>query len=309
MEGKGKEQKRGLVYITAVYLIWGLLPAYWKLMQKIDPLTILAHRALWSFVFLLVLLAIIYRPKRILEPLKDRKNLILYLLASLSLAVQWVAYLLAIVTNHLVELSMGYYIYPIVVVFLGMVFLKERLTIHQRIALGLAFFGVAVKMIQYRSVPVLALTLAFSFSVYSIIKKKIKINSLYSIFYEIMFMLPIALGYVVYTESVGSGYFAILDMRSALLLIGGGIATASTLLLFAAGARRIPIFTVGFLQYISPTIVLALGIFVYKEDFGPGQLIVFGFIWLALIIYSVPGVLGLIRSTASNKDSTPRQPD
>lgn len=294
MENEGRERRLGLAYITLVYLAWGLLPAYWKLMRQIDPLAILAHRALWSFVFLLALLAIVYRPKRILEPLKDRKTLLLHLLASLSLAIQWVAYLLAITTDHLVDLSMGYYIYPIVVVFLGMVFLKERMTSLQKIALALAAVGVSAKVIQYRSVPVLALTLAFSFAVYSIVKKKIKVNSLYSIFYEILFMLPLALGYAIHAEISGPGYFSAGDSGSSLLLMGGGVATASTLLLFAAGARRIPIFTVGFLQYISPTIVLLLGIFAYGEEFGPGQLIVFGFVWLAVIISSVPAVLGLI---------------
>ncbi len=295
MESEGEERKLGLTYITLVYLAWGLLPAYWKLMKRIDPLTILAHRALWSFVFLLALLAAIYKPKRIFAPLKDRKTLLLHLLASLSLAVQWVAYLLAITTDHLVDLSMGYYIYPIVVVFLGMVFLKERMTSLQKIALGLALVGVSVKIAQHRSVPVLALTLAFSFAVYSIIKKKIKVNSLNSIFYEIMFMVPFALGYAIQAEISGPGYFSAGDVRSSLLLVGGGIATASTLLLFAAGARRIPIFTVGFLQYISPTMVLLLGIFAYGEEFGPGQLVVFGFIWLAVIISSAPGALGLMR--------------
>jgi chloramphenicol-sensitive protein RarD len=295
MEDQGKEHRRGLAYITLVYLIWGALPAYWKLMLRISPITILSHRALWSFVFLLALLAIIYKPKHLLEPLKDRRNIILHILSSVSLVIQWVAYLLAITTSHLVELSMGYYMYPIIVVFLGMVFLKERMTAFQKVALGLASIGVLVKIVQYRSVPVLALVLALSFSIYSIIRKKIRINSLYSIFYESLFMMPIALGYVIRTEASGSGYFSVLDTRSAMLLIGGGIATASTLLLFAAGARRIPIFTVGFLQYISPTMVLLLGVFVYKEEFGPTQWIVFAFIWLALIIYSAPNVLGLIR--------------
>jgi len=284
-----------LAYIIAVYVAWGLLPAYWKLMQGIDPVTILAHRALWAFVLLAILLAVFYKPENIFEPLKNRKTLVLYLLASVSLVVQWVAYLLAIITNHLLELSMGYYLYPIVVVFLGMVFLKERMNVYQLIALGLALIGVVIKIIQYRSIPALALALAFSFSIYSIIKKKIKINSVNSIFYEILFMMPFALGYILVREIGGSGYFIKPNPGSALLLAGGGVATAATLLLFASGARRIPIFTVGFLQYISPTMVLLLGVFVYGEEFSRGQLIIFGFIWLGLVVYSVPGILALVK--------------
>jgi chloramphenicol-sensitive protein RarD len=295
MEGQDRERTRGLAYIIAVYLAWGVLPAYWKLMQGIDPVTILAHRALWSLVLLVIVLVVMYKPRHLLEPLKDKSTLGMLLLASASLLAQWMAYLMAIVTNHLVELSMGYYLYPIVVVFLGMVFLKERMSVFQLIALGLAVLGVAIKIIQYRSMPVLALVLAFSFSIYSIIKKKIKMNSVHSIFYEILFMAPLSLGYVIFTESGGSGYFFKLEPAPVLLLIGGGLATAATLLLFASGAKRIPIFTVGFLQYISPTMVLFLGIFVYGEKFDTGQLVVFSFIWLGLIVYSVPGILGLAK--------------
>jgi chloramphenicol-sensitive protein RarD len=295
MQGQDGERTRGLVYIISVYVAWGLLPAYWKLMQGIDPVTILAHRALWSFILLAILLVVVYKPEGILEPLKQKGTLLLHLFASVALVVQWVAYLLAIVTDHLVELSMGYYLYPIVVVFLGMVFLKERMTLFQKLALGLALLGVAIKIIQYRNVPVLALVLAFSFSVYSIIKKKIRVNSVHSIFFELMFMLPLALAYILTREAGGQGYFVKPDAVSALLLIGGGVATAATLLLFASGARRIPIFTVGFLQYISPTMVLLLGVFVYGEEFNNGQLIVFGFIWLGLIEYSIPGILSLIK--------------
>jgi chloramphenicol-sensitive protein RarD len=288
MDEQGRERAKGLACIVAVYVAWGLMPAYWKLMRRIDPLTILSHRVIWSAVFLLVLLAAIYRPKKFLEPLKDRKTLALNLVASLSLLVQWVAYIVAIVTDRLLELSLGYFIYPIVLALLGAVFLKEKMTLLQAAALVLASLGVLVKVLEQGGVPVLALTLAFSFSAYSVAKKKARTKAINSIFYEILFMLPFALGYAIYAEASGAGYFAKPDIASAALLIGGGVLTASTLLLFASGAKRIPIFTVGLLQYISPTMVLLLGVFAYGEEFGAGQWLAFGAIWLAIILSLVP---------------------
>jgi chloramphenicol-sensitive protein RarD len=288
MEEQEYQRRLGLAYTAAVYLAWGLMPAYWKLMRRIDPMTILSHRVIWSAAFLLILLAAVYRPKNLLQPLRDRKTLALNVVASLALLVQWAAYLVAVETDRLVELSLGYFIFPIVLALLGAIFLKERMTPSQLAAIGLATVGVLVKLFERGGVPVLALTLAFSFSVYSIAKKKARTKSINSIFYEIIFMLPIALAYGIRAEATGAGYFARPDIASIALLIGGGVLTAATLLLFAAGARRIPIFMVGLLQYISPTMVLLLGVFVYKEEFGTGQWLAFGAIWLAIAVSLAP---------------------
>ena len=285
MEPDGKEQARGMTCMVAVYLIWGVLPAYWKLLAGVPPLAVMAHRALWAFVFLLAALATFYKPKHLFAPLAERRVLSLHLLASFSLAVQWTAYLIAVSSGRLVELSMGYYLYPLVVTFLGWAFLKEKLNRAKIISLALAGAGVAVTIIGYGRLPVLALVLAGSFSVYSLVKKKIKVNSLNSIFYEILFLLPFALAYIAWFGIRGEGFFFGNSPGSAGLLIGGGILTAVTLLLFAAGARRIPIFAIGFLQYISPTIVLFLGVLAYGENFGPTQWMSFALIWLGVLVY------------------------
>lgn len=285
MEPNGREQARGMACMVAVYLIWGVLPAYWKLLVGVPPLAVMAHRALWAFVFLLAALATFYKPKHLFSPLAERRVFSLHLLASLSLAIQWTAYLIAVSSGRLVELSMGYYLYPLVVTFLGWAFLKEKLNRAKIFSLALAGAGVAVTIIGYGRLPVLALVLAVSFSVYSLVKKKIKVNSLNSIFYEILFLLPFALAYVAWSGINGRGFFYGSSPESAVLLIGGGVLTAVTLLLFAAGARRIPIFAVGFLQYISPTIVLLLGVFAYGESFGPTQWISFALIWFGVLVY------------------------
>ncbi|PKL06309.1 MAG: EamA family transporter RarD [Spirochaetae bacterium HGW-Spirochaetae-9] len=285
MEPDSGEQAKGMAFMVAVYLIWGVLPAYWKLLGGVPPFAVMAHRALWALVSLVIALVFVYKPKKLFAPLADKEVLVLHLLASLSLAVQWTAYLIAVSSGRLVELSMGYFLYPLVVSLLGWIFLKEKLNGAKIASLVLAGSGVAVAIAGHGKLPLLALVLAFSFSLYSLVKKRIKINSLNSIFYEILFLVPFALGYVAWSGAAGKGFFYGSDTGLILLLIGGGIITAITLLLFAAGAKRTPIFAIGFLQYISPTIVLLLGVFVYKESFGLLQWTSFALIWLGVFVY------------------------
>ena len=287
MEPEYGEQKKGYIFMVAVYLIWGVLPAFWKLLIKVAPLAIMAHRALWAFVFLAIALAVLFRPKKLFAELADRKVLGLHLLASFFLAVQWIAYLIAVLSGQLVEMSMGYYLYPLIVALLGWAFLKEKLNRAKILSLTLAGTGVIVAIVGLGRIPVLGLVLAFSFSFYSLIKKRIKINSLNSIFYEILFLMPLALAYLAWTSVAGNaaGQRADSAPGTFFLLVSGGVATAITLLLFAAGARRIPIFAVGFLQYISPTIVLLLGVLVYDENFGPAQWASFALVWLGVLVY------------------------
>lgn len=285
MEPDDREQARGMACMVAVYLIWGVLPAYWKLLRGVPPFAVMAHRALWALASLVVALVVAYKPKKLFAPLADREVLVLHLLASLSLAVQWTAYLIAVSSGRLVELSMGYFLYPLIVSLLGWIFLKEKLNGAKIASLLLAGLGVAVAIAGHGKLPLLALVLAFSFSFYSLVKKRIKINSLNSIFYEILFLLPFAVGYVAWSGAAGKGFFHTSDPGLILLLVGGGIITAITLLLFAAGAKRTPIFAIGFLQYISPTIVLVLGVLVYKESFGLLQWTSFALIWLGVFVY------------------------
>jgi chloramphenicol-sensitive protein RarD len=285
MEPDNREQARGMACMVVVYLIWGVLPAYWKLLGGVPPFAVMAHRAIWALAFLVVALVFVYKPKRLFAPLADREVLVLHLLASLSLAIQWTAYLIAVSSGRLLELSMGYYLYPLIVSLLGWIFLKEKLNGAKIASLVLAGSGVAVAIAGLGRLPLLALVLAFSFSLYSLIKKRIKINSLNSIFYEILFLTPFALGYAAWSGAAGKGFFHTADPGLILLLIGGGFLTALTLLLFAAGAKRTPIFAIGFLQYISPTIVLLLGVFAYKESFGLLQWTSFALIWLGVLVY------------------------
>ncbi|NLK72212.1 MAG: EamA family transporter RarD [Clostridiales bacterium] len=293
MESNNKEYQKGLIYILLVYVIWGFMPAYWKLMKTVDPVLILAHRVVWAFVLLIIAMLLLYKPSNLLEPLKDKKNIFLFICASITLAGQWIFYILCIVTNHVAELSLGYYIYPIIVVIFSAFLFKEKTNIYTKIAFVLALAGVLIMIIGYNNVPALGLGVAVTFSLYSVVKKKLRVMSLFSTFYELLFLLPFALVYIFYMEINESGrYFANManNVSLPLLLIGGGVSTCITLLLFASGAKRLNFAAVGFLQYISPTMVIVLALAVYKEAFGPGEWISYGFIWIAVIVYSIPAI-------------------
>lgn len=300
MEAERQDQGRGYAAILAVYLIWGLLPAYWKLMAGIPPLVVLAHRALWAFLILGAVRW--YRgPARAAEVSRgaaevSRGRFWLYALAGLSLAAQWVAYLAAVSSGKLVELSLGYYIYPLITALLGTLFLGEALDRSKVLALISAGAGVAILVALQGGVPLLALALAVSFAVYSVVKKRIKAAPLDATLYELLMLLPAALWFIARSEAGGQGWFLRFRAEGALLLIGGGVATALTLLLFATGARKIPMFALGFLQYISPTIVLALGVFAYGERFDMARALGFGGVWLGVAIYAAPGVRSLFQA-------------
>lgn len=289
---------RGYLSMVAVYVVWGLLPAYWKLLKAVPPLGVMAHRALWAAIFIFGAIFFSHKPKDVFSHLKDRRTLALSALAGLSLAVQWAAYLAAIVLGKLVELSLGYFIYPLVVALLGRIVFGEKLNGLKLVSLGLAALGVGISVASLGDIPALALVLAFSFAVYSLAKKKLQIPSLFSTGFELLFLVPLALAYCLWAEASGAGFFLSAQGGSQgrpLLLLGGGALTALTLLLFAFGARKIPIFAIGLLQYISPTMVLLLGIFAYGEAFGFWRALSFGFVWAGIAVYIAPGIKGVLK--------------
>ncbi|TXT49532.1 MAG: chloramphenicol-sensitive protein RarD [Spirochaetes bacterium] len=303
MEDGGGEKAKGYLSMVAVYVIWGLLPAYWKLLAGTPPLGVMAHRALWAAVLIAAAMLFSQSPKGIFASLRSNKTHRLIALSSLSLAIQWAAYLAAIVSGKLVELSLGYFIYPLVVALLGRLVLKEKLQGFKLVSLALAALGVCISLASLGELPFLALVLAFSFAVYSLVKKKIDIPSLHSTAFELLALAPFALGYCVWAAAFGPGFFLAAQGGSVgtpFLLLGGGILTALTLLLFASGARRVPIFAIGLLQYISPTMVLLLGVFAYGEDFGVWRALSFGFVWLGIAVYVAPGIFGAMKKRWDN---------
>lgn len=282
--------KKGVIYASLAYTLWGILPLYWKLIDNIPSSEILAHRILWAFVFVSILLTQNRQWKEFRQTLKNKKYLLLITLAAITITINWGSYIWAVNSSHIVESSLGYYINPLIVVFFGMVFLKEKLNRWQIVALSLASIGVIILTVQYGKLPWISIVLAVSFALYGLLKKLTNVNSMTSLALETAIVTPFTLIYITGRQLYGIGALGSITLVQTILLICSGAITAIPLLLFAKGAKRIPLSTLGFTQYISPTISLLLGVFLFHEKFTIIHLISFSFIWCALLIYSIPQI-------------------
>lgn len=280
----------GNLFAVAAYTLWGLLPLYWKMLKNVPAGEILAHRIFWSFVFVLGLALVQKRWGKMLEMLKDIKIVRRIALCTILISVNWGLYIWAVNSDHIVEASMGYYINPLIVILLSMIVLKERLSVWQGVSVGFATIGVAIMTIEYGKVPWVALSLALSFGLYGLFKKLVNAESIVGLGVETLLITPLALGYILFRQMTGVGALGV-SATTTIFLLCSGFATATPLLWFASAARRIPLSTVGFYQYIAPTISLTLGVFLFKEQFTATHVISFGFIWTGLVIYTLSIVL------------------
>jgi len=281
---------KGILYAAAAYIIWGLLPLYWKALQGVPALEILAHRIVWSLIFVSVILTVRHKWSFVKPALRDRRIVLTFVASGLLLSVNWFTYIWAVNDGHIVETSLGYFINPLVNVLLGYVVLKERMRPAQWAAIALAAAGVLYLTLSYGSFPWIALTLAFSFGTYGLLRKTAKLNSAEGLAMETAVLFLPAAGYLLLLQSQGAGSFAGGDLSTTLLLFFAGAATSIPLLFFAAGARLILLASLGLLQYIAPTLQFLIGVLVYDEPFGISRLIGFSIIWLALILYSAEGL-------------------
>lgn len=284
------ETRRGVIYAAAAFFIWGLFPLYWKPLHEVPALQILCHRIVWSAVFVAMILVWQRNWRWLGEALRDVHKLKIFALSSFLLSLNWLIYIWAVNENRVVEASLGYFINPLVNVLLGRFFLGERLTRTQSLAVGLATLGVAWITLGVGSLPWVALTLAGSFGLYGLLRKKAPLPSLEGLALETFMMTPPALILLFWLHSQGQGAFGTLGLGRDLLLMGAGVVTAIPLLLFASGARRLKLATVGLIQYLGPTIQLMLGVLLYGEPFGPERAIGFALIWAALALYSGHGL-------------------
>jgi chloramphenicol-sensitive protein RarD len=288
---KKSEAQLGAIHAGFSYLLWGLLPIYWKLLGGINAIEILANRIFWSFIFMLLVVLLTKKSGLFLLTIrgfaKNKKQLFALILASILITINWFIYIWAVNSGHIVETSLGYYINPLVSILLGMVVLKEKLSPAQYLSFFLAAIGVIITTVAHGKFPWIAIGLAISFGLYGLAKKLINVDSSVGLTLETLVITPAAAAYLLYLFINGTNAFLSVDLRTVLLLIGSGAATAVPLLYFAKGAQKIPLSLLGFLQYIAPTLTLLLGIFVYHEHFSTVQLVSFLFIWTALILYSL----------------------
>jgi len=285
------EQVKGIAFGLGAYVLWGILPIYWKLLQHVPSTEILAHRVSWAMVFLFILLIASRKFPSFISEIKtiagQSRKMLGILLAAIMLNLNWFIYIWSVNHNHIIQTSLGYYINPLVSVLLGMVFLRERLSFWQLVAFFLAAVGVCSLTFQYGTFPWIAFTLAITFAIYGLFKKLINIGSITGLTLETMLTCCIALPYLGYVYNTGNSSFQFVPSATTFLLIGAGAMTAIPLILFAAGTRRLPLFAIGFLQYVSPTMALLLGVVMYHEPFTLGHLLSFIIIWTGLIIFSL----------------------
>lgn len=290
---------KGLLYAIGAYLAWGFLPVYWKALQAVPAIQIVGHRMVWSLLFIGIIFLLRQEWAPFFQAIKNKKILLIYFTAGSVLFFNWFIYVWAVNAGYIVETALGYFINPLVYVLLGVVLLREKLRPWQWGAVGAAAAGVLYLTFIYGSLPWIALTLAFTFGFYGLIKKTAPLKALDGLFLETALLFLPAFGFLLFQETGGVGAFGHANLSTNLLLILTGVATGLPLLMFAAAARLIPLTTIGILQYLAPTIQFLLGVFIYGEAFTPTRLVGFSLIWLALLIYSVESFIVRRRTARS----------
>ena len=294
VEDKAKVRSLGLLFGVSAYTLWGLFPIYWPLLKPANPLEIVSHRAVWTLVFCFIILALTKTLKSTLSLLKRPKIVAGLFLGSILISINWIIYIYAANTGHVIEASLGYFINPLVVIATGVIVLKEKMRPLQWTAVGIATIGVAVLTIDYGRLPWIALGLALSWGSYGLVKKQLGLGALEGLSIETLLSSGFYLGYLIWLGNGGEGHFTY-SLTLTLLLIGGGAVTAIPLLLFNGSTNRLPLTLVGLLQYITPTIQFCIGVWYYHEDMPAARWAGFLIIWVALMSLA----LDLLRSSST----------
>lgn len=279
--------QKSIISAMMAYVLWGILPIYWKALKEVSPLYILASRIFWSFIFCVIFVTIIKKWPEIKTILLDKKRFIYCILSGIMVSLNWYTYIWAVNANFIIDASLGYYINPLVVVLFSALFFGERFNKWESLSVLLALVGVLFITLKIGKFPVVALVLALTFALYGVFKKKLNASPIVSLILETAVVAPFAFVAILYIESQGQGVIALGNPMVAALAVLAGVVTAIPLLLYAKGVQEISFSLLGFFQYITPTIMLFLGVFLYGEAFSTVDLIGFGFIWLALIIFTI----------------------
>lgn len=284
-------QAKGAIAAGVCYFLWGLVPLYWRQLASVDPIELIAHRHVWSLVLLLIVVAIQRGFPTVRAALATPRSIWINTLGALLLSANWLVYVWGVNNGHVIETSLGYFLVPLVNVATGRFLFHEHLRRAQVLAVGLAAVGVSLLIAQLGRPPWIALTLAGSWGGYSLLRKQSPLPAVTGLTVETLLLAPLAIGFLAWQHHVGAGALGRVDVRIQLLVLSAGVITAIPLLLFAYGAQRIRLSTLGLLQYIAPTVQLILGVWVFHEVFSRARMISFSFIWAALAVYTADNLL------------------
>jgi chloramphenicol-sensitive protein RarD len=280
----------GFFYGLFAFSIWGFFPIYFKSVSSVDPLEVLAHRIIWSQLILLILLVAMGRINTFIQQLRSPSKWMPLALTALLISINWLVFIWSVAHDHILDSSLGYFINPLFSVVLGLIFLKETLRPIQWLAVFIVSIAIIWKMIQLGHMPYIALTLAFSFGSYGLLRKKIVVDPFTGLAIETFLLSPIALGYLIWLGSQGKMAFLHQSIQIDGLLIFAGVLTTLPLILFAAAAKNLSLISLGIMQYIVPTTSFLIAVFYYHEPFGRHQLVTFALIWIAVIVFTAESI-------------------
>lgn len=279
--------QQGFLLGAAAYAMWGLFPLYWTLLAPAGAIEILAHRVCWSLVTMVALTLLLRRTPQLRAILRDRRVVLLLTAAAVVIAFNWGGFIYGVNAGRVVEVSLGYFVNPLVTVLLGVLVLGERLRPVQWAAVGLAGVAVVVLTVDYGHPPWVAVLLAGSFGTYGLMKKKADVGAVESLTLETVVLVPLALGYLVWLTASGRSSFGTEGAGHAVLMVSTGLVTAVPLICFGAAATRVSMTTIGLLQYLAPTLQFVLGLVVFGEQMTPVKWLGFGLVWVALVAFTV----------------------
>ncbi|PHR65191.1 MAG: protein RarD [Idiomarina sp.] len=296
MTDDAARSRQGVFFAIAAYTMWGVAPIYFKWLQEVPALEILSHRILWSFILVFILIMVLRRGNRLKPVLQNKQQMARLALATCLLGGNWFLFIWAINNDHILDASLGYYINPLLNVAIGMAFFAERMRKMQLVAIALAVTGVLIQVISFGSVPWVALALACSFAIYGAIRKRLPIDSITGLWLETLILTPAVLIYLVFFASSDAADMTQNTWQINTLLIAAGVVTTAPLLCFTAAAQRIRYSTLGFFQYIGPSMMFVLAVWVYGEPLAADKLVTFAIIWVALALYSIDTLVHQQRS-------------
>ncbi|PKH19588.1 protein RarD [Enterobacterales bacterium CwR94] len=288
-----QQTRQGIFCALGAYFIWGIAPAYFKFIQEVPPPEIMTHRVIWSFFFMLLLVSLTRHWPQVAVVLRQPKKVLLLACSGALIAGNWLLFIWAVNNHHLLEASLGYFINPLINVLVGMLFLGERFRRLQWLAVALAACGVVVQLWKFGSIPLIALGLALSFSFYGLLRKKIAVDAQTGMLLETSWLLPLAAIYLFGIADTPTSHMGNNSLSLNMLLIAAGIVTTIPLMLFTAAATRLRLSTVGFFQYLGPTLMFLLAVIFYGEAMTDDKVVTFSFIWLALAIFILDALLSL----------------